>query len=133
DDAEGDQRERSDRQRPFHAATVRREADTNDVPIPQLLRDASTSGCRSASFRYDHVRLGYCRARWTRSSDSGSWISSPLTSRVTLCSVPVKANGPSYAGVTGEPGLAPQVRAPGLNMNGVVIGASALPTSVPST
>ena len=37
----------------------------------------------------------YCRARWARSSASWSWTMSPLTSRVTLCSVPVKENGPS--------------------------------------
>ena len=61
-------------------------------------------GCRARrTFRY-------CRARCTRSSASGSWMSSPLTSRVTRWSVPVKVNGPSYSGVTGEPGLAPHVR-----------------------
>ena len=42
-------------------------------------------------------------------------------------------NGLGYSGVTGDPGLAPQVSAPGLNMNGVVYGASALATSAPST
>ncbi len=35
----------------------------------------------------------YCRAMCMRSSASGSWISSPLTSTVTSCSVPVNLNG----------------------------------------
>ena len=35
--------------------------------------------------------------------------------------------------VTGEPGLAPQVRAPGLSMKGVVAGASPSATRSPST
>ena len=40
------------------------------------------------------ARLGhYWRAMCTRSSASGSWISSPLTSTVTLWRVPVNLNG----------------------------------------
>lgn len=66
------------------------------------------------------------------SSASGSLISSPLRSTVTVWIVPVNRNGPSYAVVTGEPGSAPHVSAPGLNKNGVVYGTSRSPTSSPS-
>lgn len=48
-----------------------------------------------------------------RSSASGSDWSVPLTSTVTWRIVPVKVNGLVYAGVTGGPGLAPQVSTPG--------------------
>ena len=68
-----------------------------------------------------------------RSSASGSTISSPLTSTTTFSRRPVNLNGLVYSGVTGDPGLWPQLTPPGLNMNGVVYGASALATSAPST
>ena len=75
---------------------------------------------------------GYCRAMCARSSASGSAWSSPLTSTVTSWIVPVNVNGLVYSGVTGEPGLAPQVRIPGFSANGTVTGASASATSAPS-
>jgi len=60
-------------------------------------------------------------------------ISSLLTSTVMLWMVPVNLNGLALPSVTGEPGLAPQVSAPGLTTNGVVTGASVFPARVPST
>ena len=68
-----------------------------------------------------------------RISLSPSSIRSPETSTVTLCNVPVNGKGEEYSGVTGEPGLEPQVSAPGLIANGVVTGASPSATRVPST
>ena len=80
-----------------------------------------TGECRSP-------RRSYCRAIAIRMLLSLSSIISPDTSTVTLCTVPVNRNGEFYSGVTGEPGLAPQVRAPGLMANGMVTGASASAT-----
>jgi hypothetical protein len=68
-----------------------------------------------------------------RISLSVSVMRSPLRSTVTLYSVPVNRNGARYSGVTGRPGLAPQVSPPGLKATGVVTGSSAYPSSWPST
>ena len=59
-----------------------------------------------------------------RISLSLSWMTSPETSTVTLCSVPVNRNGDTQSGATGEPEATPQVIPPGLMMKGKVTGAS---------
>jgi hypothetical protein len=58
-------------------------------PGPQFGHRSHTPGIkRCVTRRY------YWRAMWTLSSTSGSLISSPLRSTVTVWMVPVKRNGP---------------------------------------
>src|SRR3712207_77511 len=102
--------------------------------LPRRPAEAPEGALTSADAREPGARSPrYWRATVLRTWLSLSSISSPETSTVTLCRVPVNRNGDRYSGLTGEPGLAPQVSAPGLIMKGVVTGVSAPATSCPST
>ena len=83
---EGNYQEYEDHRR----RTLGEEADrpqADRLPPPDHPRLSGRRGGRGAR------PSAYCRPRWARSSASGSWIRSPLTSTVTLRRVPVKRKG----------------------------------------
>ena len=72
--------------------TLRPEGGSRTASRRPLIGEAGPAGMAGPA-SLGCLPVAYCRAMCMRSSASGSWISSPLTSTVTSCSVPVNLNG----------------------------------------